>query len=41
MAHNLAKMALYIKGEFCWIEEGLQQINQLIVKDKVCNDLNS
>lgn len=39
VAHSLAKIALHNEGEFYYIEEGLQEIHQLIVNDKVCNEL--
>lgn len=39
VAHKLAKMALHPEEGLCWIEEGPGDISQLIVNDKVCNDL--
>lgn len=39
VAHSLAKTALHNEGDFCWTEEGPQEIYQLIVNEKVRNDL--
>ncbi|XP_042954577.1 uncharacterized protein LOC122290987 [Carya illinoinensis] len=41
VAHFLAKMALNLDEERCWIEEGPIQIEQLIVKEKSCITLNT
>ncbi|XP_035540209.1 uncharacterized protein LOC118344201 [Juglans regia] len=40
VAHNLAKMALFTEGEFSWIESVPKEIKQLVVNDRICNDLS-
>ncbi|XP_042980190.1 uncharacterized protein LOC122310360 [Carya illinoinensis] len=39
VAHELAKRALRIEGEWCWIEEGPTEIVSLIIKEKPCSNV--
>lgn len=38
MAHELAKMALRMEVECCWIKEGPIEIYSIINREMLCND---
>lgn len=38
IAHELAKRALQTEGECCSIEDGLTEINSIVIKEMICNE---
>ncbi|XP_040994261.1 uncharacterized protein LOC121240796 [Juglans microcarpa x Juglans regia] len=40
VVHHLAKLALQLNEEMCWIEEVPEHVNLLVQKDKVCSENN-
>lgn len=39
MAHELAKKGLRMEGEWCWIEEEPIDIEAIVSREMLCNDL--